>query len=67
MTCRQMGGTCDAEITADTSSEMAKKMTAHVMEKHPDVAERMKKMTEPEHKQWEDDFHKKWEKAPVAK
>jgi predicted small metal-binding protein len=53
-----MGGKCEAEFTADSSSEMAKEMTAHVMEKHPDVAEKMKNMTESEHKQWEYDFHK---------
>jgi predicted small metal-binding protein len=67
MTCRQMGGKCDTEIKADSSSEMAKKMTAHVMEKHPDVFETMKNMTESEHKKWEDDFHKNWDKAPESK
>jgi predicted small metal-binding protein len=63
MTCREMGGKCDAEIKADSSSEMAKKMTAHVMEKHPDVFEKMKNMTESEHKKWEEDFHKNWASA----
>jgi predicted small metal-binding protein len=67
MTCREMGGTCDAEIKADSTSEMAKKMTAHVMEKHPDVFEKMKNMTESEHKKWEDDFHENWDKAPESK
>jgi len=42
VTRREMGGDCDAEITASSSSEMANKMTAYVMEKHPDGAERMK-------------------------
>jgi hypothetical protein len=42
-------------------------MTAHVMEKHPDIFEKMKNMTESEHKKWEDDFHKSWDKAPESK
>jgi predicted small metal-binding protein len=67
MTCREMGGSCDTQIQADSSAEMAKKMTAHVLEKHPDVYERMKNMTESEHKKWEEDFHKNWQKAPEAK
>ena len=67
MTCRQMGGDCDMEIKADTSAEMAKKMTAHVMIKHPDVAKKMSTMTEAEHEAWEADFHKKWNAAPEVK
>lgn len=67
MTCREMGGECDAEIKAHTSSEMAQKMTADVIEKHPDVAEKMKNMTESEHEKLEDDFHKNWEKALTTK
>ena len=66
MTCKQMGGTCDTEIKASSSAEMAKKMTAHVMEKHPEVAEKMKNMTKSEHEKWEDDFHKNWDKAPES-
>lgn len=67
MTCREMGGECGLEIKANSSSEMAKKMTAHVIEKHPDVAERMKNMTEAEHQKWEDDFHEKWDHALAGK
>jgi hypothetical protein len=64
MTCKEMGGSCDAEIKAESSSEMAKKMTAHVMEKHPDVFEKMKNMSKAQHKEWEKEFHKNWENAP---
>ncbi len=61
-----MGGTCDKEIQAETSSEMAKNMTAHVMEAHPDVAKKMENMSEAEHEEWEKDFHEKWDNAPQA-
>ena len=67
MTCRQMGGKCDLEIQAGTSADMAKKMTAHVMKEHPDVAEEMKNMTEKEHEKWEKEFHKNWDNAPEVK
>lgn len=46
MTCRQLGGTCGQQFSAQTWDEMVQKMTAHVIEKHPDVAESMKKMHE---------------------
>ena len=61
-----MGGNCDLEIQAGTSSEMAKKMTSHVMKDHPDVAETMKNMTEEEHEKWETEFHKNWENSPKS-
>lgn len=66
MICRQMGGECDLEIKADTSEEMIEKMTAHVSEAHPEVASNMGKMTEEEHKEWETEFQKKWNEAPVV-
>jgi len=66
MTCRQMGGTCDAKLEASTSAEMAKKMTAHVMAEHPDVAAKMKNMSSEEHEKWESEFHRNWNRAPEA-
>ncbi len=67
MTCREMGGDCDMEISAETSSEMAEKMTAHVMGSHPEVAEKMSTMTDAEHDVWENEFHKNWDVAPEVK
>ena len=32
LTCRDLGGPCDAEFTADTFEEIGKKSRAHVME-----------------------------------
>lgn len=64
MTCKQMGGECDLEIAAHSSAEMARKMTTHVMEMHPKVAQHFEKMTKKEHEKWEADFHENWGNAP---
>jgi hypothetical protein len=61
-----MGGECDQAISAETSKEMSEKMTAHVIEKHPDTAKWMKDMTPEEHQEWEKDFHRNWDEAPVT-
>jgi len=36
MTCRQLGGSCDEQLSANSWDEMVKTMTKHVLEKHPD-------------------------------
>ncbi|MEO7914536.1 MAG: DUF1059 domain-containing protein [Novosphingobium sp.] len=64
MTCRELGGTCDQQISAESWGEMVKKMTAHVMEKHPDVAQSMKKMHEDDPEKWGKEMKPKWEAAP---
>lgn len=63
MTCKQMGGTCDTQISAESSAEMAQKMTDHVVEAHPDVAEKMANMTPEEHAAWEKKFHEDYDAA----
>jgi predicted small metal-binding protein len=42
-TCRDLGGPCDQELTAQTWDEMVKAMTAH-MAKHPDTGMAKHKM-----------------------
>ena len=64
LTCKQLGGTCDAKLSAETWDEMVKKMTSHVMEKHPDVAENMKKMHDADPMRWGKEMKPKWEAAP---
>ena len=63
MTCKQMEGECDLPLFATTSKDMAEKMTAHVMDVHPKVAQKMASMTPEEHEEWEKEFHKNWEEA----
>jgi len=45
---------------------MAKTMTKHVMEKHPDTAEAMKKMHDADPKKWGREMKPKWEAKPEA-
>lgn len=66
MTCRELGGACDQEILAGTWDEMVQKMTAHVMEKHPDVAESMKRMHQEDPKRWGREMKPKWDAAAEA-
>ncbi|OJU52357.1 MAG: hypothetical protein BGO03_11915 [Mesorhizobium sp. 61-13] len=64
MTCRELGGACDQELSAETWEEMVKQMTDHVMEKHPDVAAVMKKMHDEDPKNWGREMKPKWENTP---
>lgn len=66
MTCRELGGACDLQLSAETWEEMVKRMAAHVMQKHPDVAEDMKKMHEEDPEQWGKQMKPKWELASVS-
>jgi hypothetical protein len=60
MTCRELGGTCDQRLTAGSWDVMAKVMTKHVMEKHPDVARQMEKMHNEDPKRWSREMKPKW-------
>lgn len=64
MTCNELGGACNQEISAESWDEMVEKMTAHVMENHPDVAKEMEKMHEEDPKKWSSEIKPKWEAAP---
>lgn len=64
LTCKELGGKCDHQISADSWEEAVKKMTAHVMEKHPDVAKTMKEMHEADPKKWGATYKPKWDAAP---
>jgi predicted small metal-binding protein len=63
LTCRELGGACDQELSAGSWEEMVKKMTGHVMEQHPKVAKRMEKMHRQDPKQWSRETKPKWEAA----
>lgn len=67
LTCKELGGACDAPISAETWDEEVQKMTAHVMKNHPDVAEKMKTMHEADPKQWARQTKPKWDAAPEAR
>jgi predicted small metal-binding protein len=44
MTCKELGGTCEQKLSANSWDEMVQRITKHVMERHPDVAKEMEKM-----------------------
>jgi predicted small metal-binding protein len=64
MTCRELGGPCDQELSAQTWDEMVKTMTKHVMEKHPDTAKAMEKMHNEDPKRWGRETKPKWDAKP---
>jgi hypothetical protein len=45
---------------------MVKKMTGHVMEKHPDVARKMEQMHKEDPKKWGKEMKPKWDAAPES-
>ncbi|MDB5188108.1 MAG: hypothetical protein JWO50_628 [Candidatus Kaiserbacteria bacterium] len=63
MTCNELGGACDEKLTAESWDEMVTKMTKHVMDNHPDVAEEMEKMHNEDPKKWGSIMKPKWEAA----
>jgi predicted small metal-binding protein len=66
MTCRELGGPCEQKLSADTWDEMVKTMSRHVMEKHLDTAEAMKRMRYADPKKWGREMKPKWEAKPEA-
>ncbi len=64
LTCKDLGGKCDYKISVETWGDAVKTMTAHVIEKHPDVAEEMKRMHEKDPEKWGREMKPKWDAAP---
>jgi predicted small metal-binding protein len=52
LTCRELGGKCDENLSANSWNEMVNAMTRHVMEKHPDVANDMERMHNEDRQKW---------------
>ncbi len=75
MTCKDLGGSCDAEFTAETTQEMMKKGGDHVNQMaaagdqdHIALKAQMDgAMTDKDAMDaWMKMFHENWEKAPQA-
>ena len=66
MTCAQMGGMCDVEITGNTADEMMANGMKHLEEAHPEMAADIKAMpmTDPAMVAWSEKFQKDFEAAP---
>jgi len=67
MTCRELGGTCDQKLSAESWNEMVCKMVQHVTGNHPDVAKRMEQMHNEDPQRWGREHKPKWEVAPETK
>lgn len=67
MTCREMGGRCDAEIQAETAEEMMEKGKQHVHEAgdeaHQELINEMKNSSQEDMAAWEKNFREKYEAA----
>ena len=61
MTCKALGGSCDAKLSARSWDDMVKTMTRHVMENHPDVAKKMEQMHDEDPQRWGREMKPKWE------
>ena len=66
MTCKDLGGSCDQTLSANSWDEMVKTMTTHVMANHPDVAKQMEKMHNEDPTKWGKETKPKWDAAPEA-
>lgn len=70
MTCRQMGGPCDTQISGSSPKEILDNGTKHVMEsadeEHKKVLQMMNDMMGDEEasKKWNEDFEKKFAELP---
>lgn len=70
MTCRQMGGPCDAAIQGETADEIMNKGAKHIKdvndEEHKKVLAMMEEMQKnPDSgKEWNDTFQKKFAELP---
>jgi predicted small metal-binding protein len=64
MSCRELGGPCDAKLSASSWDEMVKRMTKHVMDQHPQTAKEMEKMHAADPKKWGEQTKPKWDAKP---
>jgi len=66
LTCKQLGGDCDAKITGSTENEMMANGMKHLEEAHPKMAEDVKKAspTDPMMVGWMEKFKKNFAAAP---
>ena len=72
-TCRDLRGTCDAEIRGETPEEMSEKCKQHVMEMiqsgdegHKAAVEKMKQLSKEEQEKWYEDFKNSFESLQDA-
>ena len=67
LTCKELGGTCDQKLSANSWDEMVQVMTRHVMQEHPDVARSMEKMHRRDPREWARETKPRWDAAPEVR
>ena len=65
-TCKEMGGPCDLELSAESWKNMVNTMVKHVMENHPDTAKEMEEMHNKDPEAWGKEMRPKWDKKAEA-
>lgn len=63
MTCKELGGSCDQKLSAESWDEMVSVMTKHVIENHPETARDMEKMHNEDPEAWGKEMKPKWDNA----
>ena len=66
MTCRELGGPCDRQLSANSWDEMVQVITKHVTENHPATAKQMENMHKADPKKWGREMKPKWEAKPTT-
>lgn len=62
--CKDLGGPCSEELSAESWDEMVSVMSEHVMDNHPETAKEMVEMHSRDPKEWSRNYKPKWDSAP---
>lgn len=65
MTCIQMGGSCSVIMSGETADELLSCGYTHVLQNHPEIVQRVMRMSEAERTAWTLDFQARWDQAPT--
>lgn len=67
LTCKQIGGLCDASFKEDSAREVMEQGLAHFKnsfdDEHGALYEKVMKMTPEERQKWNEQFQKAWNEA----
>lgn len=68
ITCKQMGGMCDAPVSGNTRDEVLAAGMQHLEQAHPEMAASVKSMPkdDPALVKWQEEFEKTWSETPDA-
>jgi predicted small metal-binding protein len=64
MKCKDLGGICDQEFSAESWNEMVGLMVNHVTQNHPHIAKQMEQMHNEDPHKWGRETKPKWEATP---